>query len=151
MRDLERGLEKADAIVARGGDYDDWDLRVRGGLLANARLSMAVEDHAGGKQLLRFLTSFHPTRLLPILGTVAVIVGTSAGVEGSWPAACIVAAFLLGLAAQARADWNMAAGQISAALDAMKRREPFFADDKNAEWANDKNSADPMTAADAAE
>jgi hypothetical protein len=151
MRDVERELEKADAIVARGGDYDDWDLRIRGGLLANARLSMAVEDHSGGKQLLRFLTSFHPTRLLPILSTAAVIVGIAAAAEGSWPAASIVFAFLLGLAAQARADWNMAAGRISAALDAMKRREPFFVEDKNAEWANDKNSADPMTTADAAE
>src|SRR5207237_8247696 len=33
MGDVERELEKADAIVGRGGDYDDWDLRVRGGLL----------------------------------------------------------------------------------------------------------------------
>jgi GT2 family glycosyltransferase len=151
LRDVELELEKTDAVAARGGDYDDWDLGVRGGLLANARLSMAVEDHAGGKQLLRFLTSFHPTRLLPIVGTAAAIVGISAVVEGSWIAACIVVAFLLGLAAQARADWNMAAGQISAALDAIKRREPFFAEDRNAEWVNDKTSADPMTAADAAE
>jgi hypothetical protein len=150
LRDVERELEKTDAVAARGGDYDDWDLRVRGGLLANARLSMAVEDHAGGKQLLRFLTSFRPAPLFPILGVATVIVGISAGVGGSWPAACVVVAFLLGLAAQARAHWNMAAGQIRAALDALKRREPFFADNKDGEWASDRNSADAMTA-DAAE
>ena len=150
MRDVERELEKKDAIVARGGDYDDWDLRLRGGLLANARLSMAVEDHAGGKQLLRFLTSFEPARLLPILGVAAVIVGTSAVIEGSWPAVFIVVAFLLGLAAQTRADWNIAAGQIDTALDTMKRREPFFAGNMNGEWTNDRNSADPLKA-DAAE
>ena len=148
---MERELEKADAIVARGGDYDDWDLRVRGGLLANARLSMAVEDHAGGKQQLRFLTSFEPARLLPILGIAGAIVGISAVVEGSWLGVCIVVALLLGLAAQTRADWNIAAAQIGTALDAMKDREPFLADNTNGEWANDRNSADPMRAADAAE
>src|SRR5258708_6956113 len=133
MRDVERELEKKDAIVVRGGDYDDWDLRVRGGLLANARLSMAVEDHGGGKQQLRFLTSFEPARWLPILGVAAVVVGASAVVEGSWPAVFIVVAFLLGLSAQTKADWNISAGQIRTPFDTLKRPEPFFTPTLNAE------------------
>ena len=40
--------------VRRGGDFDDWDLEIRGGAFASARLRMAVEEHGGGKQLLRY-------------------------------------------------------------------------------------------------
>jgi len=40
----------------RGGDYDRWDLELRGGLLGSVRVLMAVEEHGGGKQLVRFRT-----------------------------------------------------------------------------------------------
>jgi hypothetical protein len=53
---LERveGLLKAGELaVRRGGDYDGWDLEVASGSLGVARLVLAAEDHAGGKQYLR--------------------------------------------------------------------------------------------------
>src|SRR5205085_2187299 len=40
--------------VLRGGDFDNWDLRLRGGVLGSVRLTMAVEEHGAGRQLLRF-------------------------------------------------------------------------------------------------
>jgi GT2 family glycosyltransferase len=49
-----RTLMKTDgAVVLSGGDYDDWDLEVRGGILGGARLLMAVEDTGSGTQLVR--------------------------------------------------------------------------------------------------
>ena len=49
-----RALMKSDgAVVLSGGDYDDWDLEVRGGILGGARLLMAVEDTGSGTQLVR--------------------------------------------------------------------------------------------------
>ena len=39
--------------MLRGEEHDRWDLEVRGGILGAARVLMGVEDHAGGKQLLR--------------------------------------------------------------------------------------------------
>lgn len=50
---LENRLRAERACVLRGDDLDDWDLEVRGGILGVARLVMGVEDHAGGKQLVR--------------------------------------------------------------------------------------------------
>jgi len=48
------GCLRADrACVLIGGDHDAWDLEIRGGILGAARVLMGVEDHAGGKQLLR--------------------------------------------------------------------------------------------------
>jgi glycosyltransferase involved in cell wall biosynthesis len=49
-----RALMKSDgAVVLSGGDYDGWDLEVRGGILGGARLLMAVEDTGSGTQLVR--------------------------------------------------------------------------------------------------
>ena len=41
------------AVVRSGGDWDRWDLQVRGGLLGGAGLRMAVEEHGAGQQLVR--------------------------------------------------------------------------------------------------
>jgi O-antigen biosynthesis protein len=43
-------------VVRRGGDFDRWDLELRGGPLAFARLRLAVEEHPGGRQLVRVRT-----------------------------------------------------------------------------------------------
>jgi hypothetical protein len=50
---LEEALKGEGASVARGGDFDRWDLEVRGGLFGGARLRMAVEEHGAGKQMVR--------------------------------------------------------------------------------------------------
>lgn len=54
LENLESGLKGLRGVVNRGGDYDRWDLEMRGGLLGSARILMAVEEHGGGKQLVRF-------------------------------------------------------------------------------------------------
>lgn len=50
---MQLALLSTGARVLHGGDFDRWDLEVRGGMLGAARLLMAVEEHAGGKQLVR--------------------------------------------------------------------------------------------------
>jgi GT2 family glycosyltransferase len=54
LQSLEGALRAERVVVTRGGDYDRWDLEVRGGLLGTARLRMAIEEHGAGKQLVRF-------------------------------------------------------------------------------------------------
>ena len=41
------------AAVKRGGDFDRWDLEVRGGLLGCIRAVAMIEEHGAGKQLFR--------------------------------------------------------------------------------------------------
>ena len=81
----------------RGGEYDRWDLEVRGGPLGSTRLLAAVEDHDGGRQLARF-------RLWPRLSRAGIVstffVGAlfgAAAASRAWPAAAILggAALLL--------------------------------------------------------
>lgn len=54
LESLEMGLKSLRTVVQRGGDFDRWDLELRGGLLGSVRVLMAVEEHGGGKQLVRF-------------------------------------------------------------------------------------------------
>jgi hypothetical protein len=51
---LEQSLRARKLAVLRGGDFDRWDIHLRAGSLGGARLRLAIEDHGGGRQLLRF-------------------------------------------------------------------------------------------------
>ena len=51
---IERKLRLEGAAVLRGGNFDPWDLEVRGGMFGNARMIMGIEEFGGGKQLVRF-------------------------------------------------------------------------------------------------
>ena len=51
---LESFLKGHGAIVLAGGDFETWDIEVRGGLLGGVRTQLAVEEHGQGKQLLKF-------------------------------------------------------------------------------------------------
>ncbi len=51
---LETPLRASGTGVFRGGDYDRWDLEVRGGVLGGVRLQLLAEEHGGGRQLVRF-------------------------------------------------------------------------------------------------
>ena len=59
---VEKSLRMEGAPVLRGGDFDRWDLEVRGGLLGSARLIMGIEEFGGGKQLLRYRIRPHFSR-----------------------------------------------------------------------------------------
>lgn len=54
LRRIDQALKDEDAVVNYGGDFDRWDLEVRGGIMGSARLLMVTEEHGGGRQLLRF-------------------------------------------------------------------------------------------------
>jgi GT2 family glycosyltransferase len=54
LRVIEARVRETGAAVISGGDYDRWDLEVRGGPLGAARLRAAVEEHGAGRQLARF-------------------------------------------------------------------------------------------------
>lgn len=53
LESVEEGLKSLKTVVLRGGDYDHWDLELRGGLLGSVRVLMAVEEHGGGNQFIR--------------------------------------------------------------------------------------------------
>jgi hypothetical protein len=50
---LESVLRSDGAVVRRGGDYDNWDLEVRGGLFGGVRVHAVSENYGRGKNMLR--------------------------------------------------------------------------------------------------
>ena len=54
LRLVAASLKEDGAVVLHGGDFDRWDIEVRGGLFGCARVLMATEEHGAGKQLTRF-------------------------------------------------------------------------------------------------
>lgn len=86
LKHVEATLQSEGAAVLRGGDYDRWDLEIRGGLLGAVRLRMAVEEHGAGKQLVRIRSwpRFSPYGLvLTLLFTVLYVISI---IDRAWPA-----------------------------------------------------------------
>lgn len=52
--EIEQNLMANKTRVRRGKEFDTWDLQVRGGLFSEGHALLAIEEHGGGKQLLRF-------------------------------------------------------------------------------------------------
>ena len=83
LENLQRQLRDANAVVLAGGDYDRWDLEVRGGLFGGGRLLTAVEEHAPGKQFLYFRVTPKYYSFAILLGTVSALMSTIAGLSGA--------------------------------------------------------------------
>jgi O-antigen biosynthesis protein len=66
LAQIERVFLACGIAPVRGGDFDRWDLDVRGGLLGGVRIRHAIEEHGGGRQLVRF-------RLVPRVSTFALL------------------------------------------------------------------------------
>lgn len=102
--------------VLHGGDFDRWDLQVRGGPLGGARLLMAVEEHGGGRQLVRLRWWPRPAAVAPMLACLLIALAGVATAGGAWfPGSALGAAGLWGLW-RTMADCATASGAIAHAV-----------------------------------
>jgi hypothetical protein len=117
LRGLEKAIKDNNGVVICGGDFERWDLHVRGGLLGSMRTRMAVEEHGSGRQLMRFRTWPRFSRLG--LGGMAVfgILAAWAAIEQSWVVAALLAGGALYLAVTMLHDAAAAGGIVMRALD----------------------------------
>jgi O-antigen biosynthesis protein len=99
LRRVEVNLRDANGLVLRGGEYARWDLQVRGGSLGAARMRLAVEEHGGGKQFLRFRTWPNWSRIGLALAALFGALAIGATHEEAWPVAAILGATALLLVA----------------------------------------------------
>jgi GT2 family glycosyltransferase len=90
LQTLETLLRRQGGCVRRGGDFDRWDLEVRGGLLGSARVLMTVEEHGGGRQFARFRAwpRCSPDGVAAML--VSAALAAAAALDGAWIAASIL-------------------------------------------------------------
>ena len=108
LENLQRKLRDADAVVRAGGDYDRWDLEVRGGLFGGGRLLAAVEEHAPGKQFLHFRITPKYYAFTLLLSAVSAVMSIAAGLSGAWIPSSIWAAMACLVAIRAIGDASSA-------------------------------------------
>ncbi|HEY5913335.1 MAG TPA: glycosyltransferase [Verrucomicrobiae bacterium] len=86
LADLEETLRASGAAVRRGGEFDRWDLEVRGGLLGTARLLMLLEEHGEGKQYVRIRLWPEAVPLAMALAALFAVLAGVAAVDLEWTA-----------------------------------------------------------------
>ena len=111
LKSLESRFKTLRAVVLRGGDFDHWDLELRGGLLGCVRLLMAVEEHGGGKQLLKFRVWPKYSRIGLALTLLFAALSAGAAWNDAWLACAVLdaVAFLFLLVAFRECTAAMAA------------------------------------------
>ena len=114
---IEATFKAAGAATRRGGDYERWDLEVRGGILGAVRLLAAAEDHGGGAQLLRF--RWWPRFSYPGIAITAAFAALAVGATAAqaWAAAAILGALTVLLVSRMALECAGAAATISRALE----------------------------------
>jgi hypothetical protein len=110
LRRLERGIADAGAVARRGGEFDRWDLEIRGGVLAGARVASVVEEHGAGRQLVRLRCRPSYSSLAVGLVTALAVLAVAAGLDGALPAALVLAGLALLLGARLLAEASAALG-----------------------------------------
>jgi O-antigen biosynthesis protein len=98
LQSVEVALQNAGAVSLRGGDYDRWDIEVRGGMLGSARTLMAIEEHGGGQQLVRFRTWPRCSSAGFVVIALFALLGGGAALDHAWIASVILGAVAVMLA-----------------------------------------------------
>jgi hypothetical protein len=112
LETLEKRLREQGAVTRRGGDYDRWDLELRGGLLGASRVRLTIEEHGSGKQMVRYRAwPNFPTggALLTALCAAGAVV---AGVTHGWTVCAVLGVLAVGLAARAVVECGAAMGAV---------------------------------------
>ena len=117
---MEATMRAEGAVVSRGGDYDAWDLRVRGGLLGSVRGSVAVEEHGAGRQLVRLrMRGVVPTLVLTLFGFVALL-AIWAALDGAVWASLMLSVTTAVFGLRTLMDTSLAAGTWARAVEAVR-------------------------------
>ena len=104
IAEIHRRASADRAPVFCGSIWDRWDMHVRGGLLGGARLRLGLEEHGGGRQLVRIRISPHaPAAAMAVVVALAVLAGVA--VTAHAPAAAVLLG-LAGGALGARLAWE---------------------------------------------
>jgi membrane protein implicated in regulation of membrane protease activity len=119
IRLFEKTLRKSGTVVIRGGDFDRWDLDLRGGLLGGARILTAVEEHGHGSQLVRFRLWPRPAlgAMLSSVFLAAMAIGAAFG--GAPHAATLLGLVLVLVLGVTANDCAYATGSARRAVDGL--------------------------------
>jgi O-antigen biosynthesis protein len=121
---VERHLRAAGVALRRGGDFDRWDLEVRGGLLAVARLTLLVEEHGSGRQLTRLRAWSRLARPVTAVAGALAALALAAAADGAVAVGAALGLGATALVSRALLEGAAAVGVIEEAWSALTRETP---------------------------
>jgi GT2 family glycosyltransferase len=95
--EIQQSLASHGAIVHSGGDFDRWDLEMRGGLTGSARMLHTVEDHEYG-QIGRFRIWPRMSVWVTAVALALALIGAPAVSSGAWFVGVVLLIGAVGLA-----------------------------------------------------
>jgi len=122
LRSVEDAHKEVNIQVLRGGNFDTWDLEVRGGIFGSVRTLMAIEEHGAGRQMVRFRAwpKFSPVGIT--LVSFFAILACWAGIDHSWQASAVLGGITLLLALRIFQESALATATLLYALEKEKSR-----------------------------
>jgi hypothetical protein len=121
VRRVDAALRECGGVVFSGGDFERWDLHVRGGMLGSMRMRLAVEEHGGGRQLLRIRSWPRFSRIGTGVALAFGCLAAAAALSGAWIVAAVLAAVVVVIVASTIQDCATAAGVLRIVLEAEER------------------------------
>jgi GT2 family glycosyltransferase len=88
---IEAALRANGVTVLRGGSCDSWDLEIRGGALGSARVRALIEEHGGGRQLVRFRCYPRWSGIGLAAPALFALLAGGAVLDGAWAAFVVLA------------------------------------------------------------
>jgi hypothetical protein len=130
-------LRSYGGICRRGGDFDRYDLCVTTGIFGGARLQLAIEEHGGGKQLLRFRTWPVGSLMSLLIALALLTLAVAAELDENQIIALIFgcAAVLTGV--RVGVECGGAAGAVRAAIRALQSECDSFPSGRYEVWQFD--------------
>jgi GT2 family glycosyltransferase len=116
LRRIDAALRRISGTVVAGGDYDRWDVEVRGGLLGSSRTRMTIEEHGAGRQLVRIQCWPHGSRLGFAVNVLIAALAVVAAIDGAILASVLLGSTALLLAVSAAVDCAASAGIVQKVL-----------------------------------
>lgn len=120
LENLESDLDSINSSVYRGGDFDRWDLGIKGGAFGGIRVLMAAEDHSKANQYLRYKIFPKISPLSKYLVLFASIIITLTIIDKSWVATVTFTSLLLLLLMRIFWDCSIASGCCLNAIEKQK-------------------------------
>ena len=108
LESLEKQLRDQGVVVVRGGEYDRWDLELRGGVVGAARVRLTVEEHGSGKQMVRYRAWPKWTLRGWIAAGICAGAAAGAGADQLWTACAVLGALAIAMAARAMVECGAA-------------------------------------------
>jgi GT2 family glycosyltransferase len=120
LAELEEALREARASVERGSEYDPWDLEIRAGTFGTGRVRMALEEHGGGQQLIRFRSWPRLSRLALGASLSCGLLSGVAALDHAWGAGAVLGVASAWIMTRALGDCAAALGCLRQAVGGMR-------------------------------